>query len=573
MRKTFIILFSVAAIALFVLVVLPLMMLKKSIDDFGEQLGGGDKNYVNEQLSKAYVLEEGLIAYRPNSTGQIIAANIFSLGTVGRPEWLVGKKMTQADVGSFEVLAQNYARDNQRAYFGAAVLEGGDPASFAPVGYGYSRDDNQLWFGTVEVMDWAEPFAGEITAFSSRVFDVESQGYYFSNALVELPERPRGKVIHHCRDWFEMNGALWFAGTRFALPNDPIEVVDCDGSMRSASSVELVEENKGLLFIAGGRVYLARITGDMAEVHDFDALVETAVFFEPHHTENLLMAKLQDDRLVVVDLNGTRDVQDLGVFPDLKDSVLKRGGHRSVWLDGTFLVYNEEPSEPIYTVYRNATQEGFITLTEEKVFSSAFEVVGADPASIEVLSGSIARDRGACFVGMHYIGDLPPNEGQDVEAATDLCRAMDGASHVIYDGMRISLQKDFKRVLDGDAAEQGDEFIYDYVLGFVHVQNLTDAPLPVDKVFYDGIDAWMRSGKMVEIEVERPVLNYEGAHALAPGETVSWPLKVRSDVRNLGAGFYMSLTHVGDKKARFGDRPLRFSQTYFSEPAVVGGGD
>lgn len=459
MRKTFIILFSVAAISLFVLVVLPLMMFKKSIDDFGEKLGGGAKDHVNEQVFKAYVLEEGVVAYRPKSTGQIVAANIFSFGTVGRPEWLVGKKMAQADVATFEVLAKNYAKDSTRAYFGAAVLAGIDPASFAPFGFGHSRDDNQLWFGTVEVMTWAEPFDGGITAYSSRVFDVEAQGYYFNDALIELPERPVGAVIHHCRDWFEMNGALWFKDTQFAPPEGPIEVVECDGSRRSGPEGEFVEDNKGLLFIADGRAYLARITGDLAQVHDFGAPVKTAVFFEPHHTENLLLAQMKDDRPVVVDLNDKRGVKDLGVFPDLKEGVLKNEERRSVWLDGTFLVYNEAPSKPIYRVYQHATRKGFITLTEDKVFSNGFEVLGADPETFEVLSGSFVRDRGACFLGMHYIGDLPPREGPDVEAATDMCRALEGASHVICDGMRISLQKNFKRVLDGDAAEQGDEFI------------------------------------------------------------------------------------------------------------------
>jgi hypothetical protein len=124
MPKIFIILISVIAVSLLLLVALPIYFVKKTFDDIGERVGGGPKDYVNEGLSSAYVFEDEVVSYRPKSTGSIIGANIFSLGTVGRPKWLVGSAVVGADAGSFEVLAQRYGRDRSRFYFEWSEITG-----------------------------------------------------------------------------------------------------------------------------------------------------------------------------------------------------------------------------------------------------------------------------------------------------------------------------------------------------------------------------------------------------------------------------------------------------------------
>lgn len=573
MPKIFIILISVIAVSLLLLVALPIYFVKKTFDDIGERVGGGPKDYVNEGLSSAYVFEDEVVSYRPKSTGSIIAANIFSLGTVGRPKWLVGSAVVGADVGSFEVLAQRYGRDWSRFYFEWSEITGADVSSFKPFGYGYAQDANGVWVGSAQIIEQAGLADDAVKAYAERVFSVGDQAFYLDNAPVALAEMPRTEIKTHCRKWFEMNGALWFGAERLALPQTPIKVVDCDGSVRTGPEGEFVEDNKGLLFTSGDTAYLARVTGDLGAAHQFDAVISDAVFFEPDYRENLMLARLATDQFVVVDLSGDRREQVLGRFPEFGDKSLTHTGRRALWLDVEFFVFNEDKSQPLYTAYGKAEKVGSYMMTESKVFSSTFEVVGAHPDTFEVLGLDYALDRNACYAFGRYIGDLPPDVGTAKETALGECRALYETSHVVYDGMRISFEQDFKRVLGGDAAAQGDEFIHDFKLGELRVENLTDAPLAVDPVFWNGIEAWVRSGKAVALDVDRPVLDHGGTHALAPRETVSWSLKVRSDVANLEAGFYVTFDHVGAKRARFGTGQMRFASTYLSGAGVVQAAD
>lgn len=566
MRRIFFVLFTLAAVALALLAVLPVLV-QNSVERLGERLGGGSRNFVNESLSTGYVFEEGAIAYRPRSTGAIIAANVISLGTVGQPEWLVGKRVRGADARSFEVLAQRFGRDKRAVYFEWTALSGVDLATFAPVGYGYAQDRSSVWAGRSKLFSGLTLSSGDVVASSDRVFAVAGQGYYLKDAPVPLSEVPQTEVITACRDWYQMNGTLWFADTRLDAPVGPIAVHDCDGSIRSGPNGEMVEDNRGLLFSAGNTAYVARITGDVETAYVFDAAVVDAAFLQPDYRENLMIAQLADDSVVVVDLTQRRVAQVLGVFPDLEQNSFKPDVPRVLWLRDAYFVFNADSDQTIYTAHGVARKEGKYIIGETGVFAFGSKIPGADPATFEVMGRSVAQDRGACFVSGRYVGDLLPAE---TDTAFDACFALKDATYVTYDGLKISFDQDFKRFLDGDARQQGDAFVYDYHLGTVRVENMTDDVLAVDPEFYADISAWIRTGDLVEVDVERPVLDLDGAHALEPRQGVSWPLKVRIDTANLNVGFYMTLQHSPQRRARFaGEETLRFVERSLSGAPVV----
>lgn len=488
-----------------------------------------------------WVVEDGVMAWRPMTTGEKAAVAIFSLGLALNEPFVQGRKMRGADVSSFRGLSPDYGVDKRAVWFRGLVLEGAGRDSFRVADHGFGWDDGAIWRGDVRIM--ANPAPGaDLIALSPTIYMLGARGYYLDQVM---DEPPLTAPASHCRGWHVTNGALWLEARRLAAMGEEARVLSCDGAKTTRDGVEDISRNAGILIADGPLLLRFRRDGGQEEVARFDAEIAQA---EITHLD-LLFLQLKTGEVLALDpLRPERGVQGLGARAplDMKRALAREG---EVWLDDS--VWFRSPGE-------DQGQGPFLREvgTDGEVLGDYLRLGGriykwgrplATPGDLPVtpLGPSRIMIGDMCVSFGQYVTDLPEDftERQGVER----CDVHRPPNPILYAGLEIGFREGFIRRGGADA-----EGLFPYHLGEVFLRNAGVEAVQVDAAFVRSIDfRAFGEADWVTVDVERPRAT-AGRYRLAPGATLSWPVEVRGPEGAPPIGYVLEANHLPERAAIFG---------------------
>jgi len=520
-----------------------------------EDISLGDDTPEASPEESVWVNEDGVMAWRPMSSGEKVAVAIFTLGTALNSESVQGRQMLGADTTSFVGLSRDYGIDKASVWYRGHRLEGADPASFRVAAHGWAVDDAHVWQGSAKVMDNPVPGA-KLVDVSGNVYKLGEQGYYRDKAL---PERPVGEVTPFCHSFYRMNGGLWAEAQRLADWGDGAFEMDCDSSVTRRAGVEDISANKGMLYADGAAVRLARLDGSVTEVARFDAPVAQAEK-TGFSSEPLWLFQLDSGAVLLGEIAGSEEMQSLGTHPTLDmKAALEREGE--LWL-GEALYFLRLEKDWAPGAYADAAGEaeviGGYVLSEGGVYSWGQRVAVPGGRALRVVYQDTLLVGPMCLSYGRYLTDVPM--GLDDHGVLEACDVHRAPNFISYDGLRIGFRQDYRRL------ERNPDGNHEIRLGDVVIENEGDVERVLPERFVQSIRFMVTSeGRPFEAEVERPVPGDKG-YVLPARGTLSWPVQVQSPNPSPSLSYRLELQHLPERAEVLGDAPFAFAHAYLDAP-------
>ena len=548
MRRAFWIFIAAGGIALVVV-----LALQRNIGTLTASLSGRDDRLGNP----AWVVEDGVVAWRPMSGGEKAAVAIFSLGMAMNEDWVQGRLVPEADPHTFRALSRDYGVDAQAVWHEGVRLDGADPDSLA--GYGFAVDRAAIWRQARPLMPNPAPPEAELTAFSTDVFVLDGRAYWQTEPL---PEPPAGAVEPFCRDFYRMNGALWLGPDRLAPLDETAFEVSCDGSVmtryQDGIGQEDISANDGLLYADGPALVVARLDGRVTEIARFDVPV-TLVEEVDQTIDPISLVQLGDGNVLLGDLADAEGMQPLGTHAPLDPrTAADRMGELRLG-DTLYRLRSAEDRAPGHYADRfvEPVEMGNYTLSEGVIYSRGEPVATPGDLPLRLLNPDTLLVGPMCLSYGRYLTDVRPDiDPADVFTACDVHRP---PGRLAYDGLRVGFEQG-QMVLGINP-----NGLTEVRLGWVLIENTGAAPRMVPEEFIASVRFMVTTeGRPFEVTVTRPAPLPE-AYLLDPGETLTWPVQVQSPDPRPRLGYRLELTHPPERARVLGQAPFEFGHGYFND--------
>lgn len=507
----------------------------------------------------AWVVEGGVVAWRPMSGVERATVAVLSMGTAMNEDWVQGRLVTEADPDTFRALSRDYGVDAQAVWHEGVRLDGADPGSFRLAGYGFALDQAAIWRQELRLMLNPAPPEAELVSFSTEVFALDGRAYWLAEPLPELPE---GAVEPFCRDFYQMNGALWLGPDRLSPLDKAAFEVSCDSSVptryQDGIGQEDITANNGLFYADGPALFVAWLDGSVTEIARFDAPV-TLVEEVGWTIDPVSLVQLGDGTVLLGDLADAARMQALGTYPPLDPrAATDRVGEVRLG-DMLYRLRSAEDRAPGHYADEVVApvEIGNYTLSEGVIYSWGEPVAMPGDLPLRLLNPDTLLVGTMCLSYGRYLTDVPPDlDPADVFTACDVHRPSD---RLAYDGLRIGFQP-------GNAVLGfNPNGLNEVRLGWVQVENTGTAPRIVPEEFVASIRFMVTTeGRPFEAEVTRPAPGPEG-YRLAPDETLTWPVLVQSPNPRPSLGYRLDLTHPPDRARVLGQAPLEFGHGYLDD--------
>jgi len=493
-----------------------------------------------------YVIDNGIVYWRPITTGQRVGLAILTLGQGLRADWARERILHDADLDSFRTLTDEHARDHARAWFRGVVIDGADMSTFAPLDHGFSHDATHVWFQIEPVLVRPEGLGAPVQAFSEAVFSVGDEGFAHFETLLPLPEAPQGRVVHGCRDWFVMNDAVWQGSLRRLSVGSTVEILACDGSIRTSRMdgqlVERVEDNSGLLLRDG--LALQRILRD-GQVQQLGQLtaepVETRHYDSRDIGTELLFTRDASGEVQVFDLQGrAQSLGRLGALP--ARDVRETGGYL---IGDQYFTVSQQPDGPILIARGSARRIGEFILADNTLFHGDTLLARTEGQELREVGARMLLVGPACLNGGYYMTDVLDPQAPQSEIAAQCSHPRD-RTRIVYDGWRIGVDVDLRHL---GSTEERDMFRF--ALGSVFITNVSGAPRTLGHDFLSGFD--------LRVARQSVALDLPGQDTiLAPEDTLRLPVEVVTEGHERLA-WDLSIAQTPERVAIFPEPRLRVS--------------
>lgn len=511
-----------------------------------------------------YIFENGQVAWRPMTGVDKFVINVLTLGLASNSETVNGRTLASADVGSFRVIAGRYGLDRSRVWLEGRQIVGADPATFTVLERGFAYDAYQVWKGHTRVTSLPAGGTPLVEIHSDHILSIGEETWFASNPAFELPERPVTEPRHHCRLWFEMNGAIWEGATRLydLVANDPVEMLDCDTRVstqfKDGVGTEDLSANAGLLIRQGPAITRLTLLHDVVDIVALPEPIAQAVFMgRGLNSRNVFLALAPSGTVYAVRLNDMPVVQDIGVLNALPDKEAMSFRY-AFWLNGRyFTIVPEDEVEDRHIIdHGPASRLGAYAVVGNEIFYGSRVVARPGDLPVRVGFDDDLLVGNACLSYGWYRSDVPdPNAGND--DISRICGAHSQSDFVLYDGLRIHFSP--RMVSLGMGNTRPDLPMFD--IGSMIIENLSDEPYFLTPEFLAGFDL-----RISDTSVEPPDDAWPVAGVvLAPEAIHSWPLRVQAVGDPFVWGWQLRMIHTAERKAIFDDKPFHVGDGLFPE--------
>lgn len=490
---------------------------------------------------EVWVIEDGIVAWRPMGPLEKAAIAVFSLGTAVGEDWVQGRTMPDADAASFRGLSVDYGVDRRSVWYKGENLKNADPHSFQIAAYGFARDANSIWRGNRRIRPNPTAIEAEFTAYSEAVYSLGQQGYYLDK---DLPEMPEGEITAYCRDWYQMNNALWLGEKRLAPLSRNAQLIVCDDSFLTVNGIEDITENKGIALADGSAVILVNLAGQTQLLHQFDGkILQSANIKSPFSETDLMLVQLVDGSLYLADYQiGDGQVQYLGRYEKLDFSkVSAREGE--LWLgdDVYFIEPDRARVEGLFARQVGpADVKGDYVVAGGNIYRLGKLIARSGDYPLDFLDQSRFKIGPMCVHFGSYIGDLPENGGNDENK--NRCDVYHPPEILYYNGLDIGFEKG---VVPLSESEDG---LVEYVLGKIFVRNPNHDTKVLRPEFVRSIRFFVESANGPQlIEVEYPSLPQVSPVQIKPNDSLSWSIVLRAPKQLEDIAYFLQLTHVPER--------------------------
>lgn len=518
-----------------------------------------------DRSKTGYVVEDGQMAWRPMTGADKLFVNIMSFGQAANSEFVNGRTLADADADSFRVIAGRYGADRTRVWREGRELVGADPATFAVLERGYAYDAFQVWHGETPIMALPAGTAPAIDIHSDYILSVGDATWFASDPAFELPERPNSEPRHHCRRWFEMNGAIWDGATRLYDFDaaDPVEVLDCDAGVRmryeDGVGTEDLAANNGLLIRDGAAIKRLTLLGDVVPMVTLpERITQTTFIGSSFDRDSVFLAQDASGQVYAARLNGSKVVQNLGAFDSLPTEDAALAG-RAFWMGGSyFTVVPIDAVTDKHAINQGAaTRLGRYAQVDDKLFE--LEQILARPGDlpVRVVDEDIVLIGSACFDYGQYVTDVSDPLAED-RVITDACDTQWRPEVIDYDGLRIG----FSSRLVPAGFSDTDPVMDVLEVGVLTITNQTDAPINLSPEFLSGFELNISGTYINQPDDAWP----DGGVQLAANATHRWIYKVNTNADPTYWAWTLKMVHNAKRSEIFGSDPF-----YIATGQFVGG--
>lgn len=513
-----------------------------------------DVSTLTQNNNIGYRIEDGVVAWRPMTSSQQVAATIVTLGMALGSEHVTGRTLPLADATTFEVIGPEHGRDNDRVWYHADEISGADPQSFEALKFGFSRDKFHIWRGINSVMELGPSQTLSVRAHSERIFSAGTSTWLVATPLQALAEAPISPPIHYCRNWFTMNEALW-DGPRKVMPfSSKAKVVECDGGIstvfENGIGIEDVSQNKGILLRSDASLWRVRLGEEPELVVTLPKTISAVLPLQSYSMERPVML-VQDvsGEVSALGLHRQPRLQSLGHFSALPKHNLDLSGDGGFWLDDHYLTLADDPSREAPLIIDHGPSEpiGRMALSGGMIYYGEMVVARPGDLPLRKISPSSILVGSSCLDFGNFISDVP-DPAADVTEIIPLCQTMFRPPTVLYEGLSIEFSPN--PISLGPHPDLPEMTVYR--LGEIVIENVTNAPIDVPSEFLEGlvlrvmgkaitppVDAWPADGLKLD-----------------PDARHRWPLEVRSDGLPLDWGWVLQLRHSAPRASIFGTEPV-----------------
>lgn len=495
-----------------------------------------------EAPDPGYVIEDGLVVWRPLRLGERIVVSVLSLGLAANEEWVVGQKLPDADAASFHALGRDHGRDKARVWYRTQELAGADPDSFAVLAHEFSRDRAHLWRRAEMVMP-LDPGAGEVRVHSARMFGVGDRVWLTGARLTPLPEAPQEAPIHACRDWFMMNGALWRGAERVLPLDGPAVVLDCDNHAVThfidGQPREDVSENRGLLLGDGSKIWRIMLAGPPALIAELPGpVVKTRLLYRWIGEPWVLLALMATGEVFALIAEPGAALQPLGRAESLPgDGDLMNA--EGFWLAGRYYTLRAAHGGPPVEDHGPAMRYGDYAFVGGALFDGARVMARPGGLPLRRITDAIILVGPSCLDYGHFVTDLP-DPAPEPAAIAALCDSGRPPPVVLYDGLRIG----FTPALSDLGPDAARPDLNRFALGEIFIENAAAAPRALDAAFLAGF--------ALEIDGTPIALDPTPPTTLQPGQRHVWRPEALSE-GGVGWNWVLRMRHDAARAAVFGD--------------------
>lgn len=516
---------------------------------------------------QAYIIEDGKIFYDEYSFGQKAFAAVVTLGQSLGNTNMKKQELVSPDIDTFQILSPYYAKDKNTVYYKYQPLQNSDPTNFSILDSWYSHDGTNVWKGAILLFtNETEGALAAPTVHNENLISIGQQTYYVDQvSFTPLSEVVSTPVITFSGDWYHTNNAFWHKSVRVDIESDAESVI--------ASNNLGNRINPSLLFFSGNDILLAQEDGTAGLLHQFASPVKKTWVKNGSAFDVLyLLAYLEDGTINSVVLKVQTqpvevEVQSLGTseaipeinFPaNLADFPIRI--NQALW--------TEDPDNKYLLLNRGlvSKQEGDYYFTEKAVFLRESVIVGADPKTFKLVQNAheqtgnyIGVDRGMCFSFDSYVGDISPNSTSDsaevgTESPVYSCSPTEDPISFYYDNLEYYFSP-AGTVADQDEVGTAAAGSVRYLLGYMHISNVTNESQELSATLYQSLSMW-ESGPppKSEIAFDKPItypLSGTG-YQIPPGAEIKWPVYVTAQPNVDGVGVSISLAHSQEKNSVIG---------------------
>ncbi|UWQ98172.1 DKNYY domain-containing protein [Rhodobacteraceae bacterium S2214] len=509
-----------------------------------------------------YVVEDGKMAWRPMSGVDKFVFNVLTLGLAANSKTVNGRTLDTADVDSFRVIAGRYGLDHTRVWLEGRQIVGADPATFAVLERGFAHDAFQVWKGGTQVMSLPAGETPTVEIHSDHILSIGEETWFASNPAFALPERPVTEPRHHCRLWFEMNGAIWEGATRLydLVANEPAEMLDCDTlvstQFKDGVGTEDLSANAGLLIRQGPAITRLTLLHDVVDIVTLPEPIAQAVFMgRGLNSRNVFLTLAPSGTVYAVRLNDKPVVQNIGVLNALPDKEAMSFRY-AFWLNGHyFTVVPEDEVEDRHIIdHGPASRLGAYAVVENEIFYGSRVVARPGNLPVGVGFDDDLLVGNACLSYGWYRSDVPDPNAENYDISR-ICGAHSQSDFVLYDGLRIHFSPRMISLGMGDT--RPDLPMFD--IGSMVIENLSDEPYFLTPEFLAGFDLRISDTSIEPADDAWP----DTGVLLAPDETHSWPLRVQVIGDPFMWEWQLHMIHNAKRKAIFGDEPFHVGDGRF----------
>ena len=495
--------------------------------------------------SSVWVVEDGVMAWRPASAGQQLVGAILTMGASLSSADMQGRKMPGADVSSFRGLTRDYGVDASAVWYRGQRLDAADASSFHVADFGFAWDDSAIWQGSSRVADNPEP-GTQLQAHSASIYSLGQSSFYHGQPMKEVPLAP---PVHYCRDWHLTNKALWRGAARVATVGETPKLVSCDNSALRRNGVEDISENEGIVLSTGNQLFRFKLDNGQDTLASFDSDIQRAEPFRipGYWDQELVMLQLDTGEVVLIDLlMSGGSMQSLGTLPADVQVNLDREGE--FWLGETvwFPLSQDaiRPGEYLKQGGANAQIMGDYLLLDDNVYHWGAVLATAGALPVQSLSSSQLLIGDMCVNFGRYVTDLP--DGFTDRQVYELCDVHRRPNPILYAGLEIGFREAFQQTEGADV--QG---LIPYHLGEVYLRNVTSETIELAEDFVASVDFKVSGGSgWVSVAVDRPEAT-GGRYIIPAGTSLAWPITIRSTDTDPFFGYLLEGQHSAERAAIF----------------------